>query len=166
MAKQRTSRAASDAVELTEGTDATRAQRWSRNNVGPWGAAAELGWSRAQGEREGKRARLRAQMSEESGRPMCGLLKGRGREEVAGERVVVGASTTRGMGERLGTRRGLMGGVHEAERERSCEKKRCRQVGPTEQRERERERVHGLAPTGGTRLSGTEGTRARARIWA
>jgi hypothetical protein len=35
---------------------------------------------------------------------------------VAGERVVVGASTTGDVGERLGKRRGLMGGVREAER--------------------------------------------------
>jgi hypothetical protein len=33
-------------------------------------------------------------MSGGSGRAVCGLLKGRGREKVAGERVVVGASTT------------------------------------------------------------------------
>jgi hypothetical protein len=57
--------------------------------------------------------------------------------------------------------------------EKECvraEKKRRRQVGPAEQRERERDthtqRERGLAPTGGTRLSGTEGTRARARGWA
>jgi hypothetical protein len=111
-------------------------------------------------------------MSGGSGRAMCGLLKGRGHEEVAGERAVVGASTVGDMSERLGTRRGLTGGVREAEGERecSCEKKRRRQVGPTEQRERERarERTCRLAPTGGTRLSGTEGTRAqaRARSWA
>jgi hypothetical protein len=33
---QRASRAAGDAAELTEGTDATRAQRWLRNGSGPW----------------------------------------------------------------------------------------------------------------------------------
>jgi hypothetical protein len=43
------------------------------------------------------------------------------------------------VGERLGTRRGLTSGGREAERERSREEKRCRQIGPTEQRERERE---------------------------
>jgi hypothetical protein len=68
------------------------------------------------------------------------------------------------MGERLGTRRGLTGGVREAERKSTrVGKKQCRQVGPTEQREREGERACGLAPTGGTRLSGTEGTQACAR---
>jgi hypothetical protein len=34
-ANQRASRAAGDAAELTEGTDATRAQRWSQNGGGP-----------------------------------------------------------------------------------------------------------------------------------
>jgi hypothetical protein len=36
-------------------------------------------------------------------------------------------------------------------------------VGPTEQREGERARERGLAPTGRARLSDTEGMRARAR---
>jgi hypothetical protein len=53
----------------------------------------ELGSSRAQGKRGGERARLRAQMSRGSGRVVCGLLKGRGLENMAGESAVVGAST-------------------------------------------------------------------------
>jgi hypothetical protein len=41
---------------------------------------------------------------------------------------------------------------------------RCRQVGPTEQRKREKERrERGLAPTGGVCLSGAPGAQARAR---
>jgi hypothetical protein len=65
------------------------------------------------------------------------------------------------------------------QREIECSRveKRRRHIGPTEQRERERERegerARGLAPTGRPRLSGTEGTQARAReaglngpIWA
>jgi hypothetical protein len=62
-------------------------------------------------------------MSGGSGRAVCGLLKGRGREEVAGEHVVVGTSMTRDVGERLGTRRGLTGGVREAERENARAKR-------------------------------------------
>jgi hypothetical protein len=42
------------------------------------------------------------------------------------------------------------------------EKERCRKIGPTEQREGERECARRLVPTGGARLSGTEDTRARA----
>jgi hypothetical protein len=71
-------------------------------------------WSRVQSERGGERAQLRAQMSR--GRWASGVrgLKGCGCEDVAGERVVVGASTGGGwVGDRLGKRRGLMGGVHE-----------------------------------------------------
>jgi hypothetical protein len=45
----------------------------------------------------------------ESGRAVCGLLKGRGRENVAGERAVVGASMAGGVGERLGTTEGADG---------------------------------------------------------
>jgi hypothetical protein len=56
-----------------------------------------------------------------------------------------------------------VGSARQRERKRSHEKKRRRLVGPTEQREREREEGRGLAPIGGTRLSGTEGTQARAR---
>jgi hypothetical protein len=65
-------------------------------------------------------------------------LKGRERAEVAGERADVG--------ERLGTADGW--GPRGRERASTCEKKQRRQVGPTEQREGERER-------GG----------ARARVW-
>jgi hypothetical protein len=62
-------------------------------------------------------------MSGGSGRAVCGLLKGRGREKVAGEHVVVGTSTAGNVSERLGKRRGLTGGVREAERESAREKR-------------------------------------------
>jgi hypothetical protein len=53
------------------------------------------------------------------------------------------------------------------ERERPQGKGTTRQIGPTEQRDRERVSMLGLAPTGGVRLSGTEDRRARARAgWA
>jgi hypothetical protein len=45
------------------------------------------------------------------------------------------------------------------EREDAGGKERGRQLGPTEQREREGVSALGLAPTGGARLSGTEGAR-------
>jgi hypothetical protein len=50
-------------------------------------------WLRAQGERGGERARLRAQVRGGSGRAGHGALKGRGRAEVAGDRAGVGTST-------------------------------------------------------------------------
>jgi hypothetical protein len=77
---------------------------------------------------------------------MCGLLKGLGREEVA-ENARSWAHPRRGnVGERLGTWKGLTGGVREAERESArAEKKRRRQIGPTEQRERKGARARGWA---------------------
>jgi hypothetical protein len=162
------SRVVGDAAELTKGTSATRAERRSRNDDGLRLAATGLGWSRAQGKRGGERARLRAQMSR--GKWVSGAwgLKGRGRAEGWPENARSWARPRRGnVGERLGTRRWLTGGVREAERKSAhVGKKRRRQVNPTEQREKEGERARGLAPTGGTRLSGTECTRARARSWA
>jgi hypothetical protein len=69
---------------------------------------------------------------------MCGLLKGLGREEVAGERAVVGASTTGERGREVRDVEGADGwGPRGRERESArAEKKRRRQIGPTEQRER------------------------------
>jgi hypothetical protein len=74
-----------------------------------FGERRRKAWLRAQGERGGERARLEAQMNGGNGRAVCGLLKGRGHENVTGERAVVGASTTRGVGERLGTAEGADG---------------------------------------------------------
>jgi hypothetical protein len=71
-------------------------------------------------------------------------LKGRGRVEVAGERTVMGASTAGNVGERLGTRRGLTGGVREAERKSTRVRKRngTDRVAPqSSERERGRESV-------------------------
>jgi hypothetical protein len=67
---------------------------------------------------------------------------------------------TRGRGREV--RDELTGGVGRTERERESEarmrKERRRQAWPTRQREGEGgEGMRGLAPTGGTRLSGTEG---------
>jgi hypothetical protein len=56
------------------------------------------------------------------------------------------------------------------ERERESgrgEKERRRHIGPIEQREGEKVSALGLAPIGGARLLGTDGTRAWARAgWA
>jgi hypothetical protein len=50
---------------------------------------------RVQGERGGERARLKAQVSRGKWVSWVWALKGRGREEVAGERADVGVSTAR-----------------------------------------------------------------------
>jgi hypothetical protein len=62
-------------------------------------------------------------------------------------------------------RDGLTGGVREAERE-SAFKKEKTQTGQPHRAVRGRERARESAPTGGVRLSGTEGARARVRDWA
>jgi hypothetical protein len=71
------------------------------------------------------------------------------------------------MGERLGTRRGLTGGVRKAKRKSVRVRRRngADRAAP-QSSEREGERACMLVPTGGTRLPGTEGTRARARASA
>jgi hypothetical protein len=92
-----------------------------------------------------------------------GAQKGRGHAEVAGDHAVMGASTTGDCGREVGDE--LTGGVDGTERERAARvrEEQRRQTWPTGQREREGERARGLAPTSGTRLSGTKGKRARAR---
>jgi hypothetical protein len=84
---------------------------------------------------------------------------------VAGDRAVVGASTAGDRGREVEDE--LTGGVGEIEREAgACARGRRRQAWPTGQRERGGERARSLAPTGGARLSGTEGARARVGGWA
>jgi hypothetical protein len=74
---------------------------------------------RAQSKRGGEGARLWAQVSR--GKWVGGArgLKGKGRAEVAGERVDIGASTARDMGRSQEVRDWLTGGVRETERERA-----------------------------------------------
>jgi hypothetical protein len=62
----------------------------------------ELVWSRAQGKRGGERVRLRAQVSEGKWASNMWFLKEHGLENVAGEHVILGASTARDVGGRLG----------------------------------------------------------------
>jgi hypothetical protein len=77
----------------------------------------------------------------------------------------VGASTARDRGREVEDE--LTGGVGETEREAGARARgRCRQAWPTGQRERRGERARCLALTGGARMSGTEGARARAGGWA
>jgi hypothetical protein len=77
---------------------------------------------------------------------------------MAGEHADVGASTVGDRG--LEARDELTGGVGRTEREASARARgRRRQTWPMGQRERGGERARGLAPTGGARLSSTEGAR-------
>jgi hypothetical protein len=98
-ANQRAYRVADGEAELTAATDGARARR--RSSV----SGGEVTWSRAQSERGGERVRLRAQASGGTGKWSSDvrLLKRHGLENMAGERAVVGASTTRDVGGRLGT---------------------------------------------------------------
>jgi hypothetical protein len=82
-------------AELTEATGATRARQRSQNGRRASVSCGGATWSRAQSERGGERAQLRAQMSRGRWASGVQVLKGRGREDVARERAVVGASTVR-----------------------------------------------------------------------
>jgi hypothetical protein len=103
----------------------------------------------------------------ERGKWASGARGSKGARTCGGGRRTRGRGRVRGEGRGREVGDGLTGGVHGTKRERVREREeRHRQIGPTEQREREREgeRARGLAPTGGTRLSGTES--ARAWGWA
>jgi hypothetical protein len=83
---------------------------------------------------------------------------------VAGERAVVGASTARDVGGRLGTN-GQVGFAGHRESERACERNSADKTGPLGTGRERRERARGRdRPTGGVRLSERAG--ARARAWA
>jgi hypothetical protein len=125
-------------------------------------AAVDGGWWRsslhAWAEREGERVWQGAQMSEgrwaSRARGLKGArTRGRGRRMHGHGRVHGGEI----VGERLGT--ADRWGRWDRERGRGG-KERRRQLGPTEHREGEGGSTHWLAPTGGARLSGTEGARA------
>jgi hypothetical protein len=94
---------------------------------------------------------------------VCGLLKGEGVREWP-KNARSWARPRRGRGREVREAEGLTGGIREAERALAR-----KETAPTGQPHRAaKKRARGLAPTGGTRLSGTEGTwaRARARSWA
>jgi hypothetical protein len=88
-AHRRVSQAADSKAELTVALDGARARRRPQNRqrstVGDGGALC----TRGQSEREGERVGQKAQMREERW-----AQKGCGGADVAGERAVVGASTT------------------------------------------------------------------------
>jgi hypothetical protein len=59
-----------------------------------------------------------------------------------------------------------VGSARQRESGHACERNDADRSAPqSSEREREGERARGLAPKGGTRLSGTEGTRVQARAW-
>jgi hypothetical protein len=161
----RVSQAANSKVELNMALDGARARRRPQNRQRSTTGSGGAPCTREQSEREGERVGQRAQMRE-----------GRWASRAWGSKGVRG----RGRGRRMHGR----GRVHDGEvvggradrwgrqdRERGSERargKQHRQVGPTEQREREREEVSALsfAPTGGARLLGIGGAHARARAGA
>jgi hypothetical protein len=79
-------------------------------------SGGEAAWIRAQREREGEGARLRAQMRR--GKWASGVWALKGTRACGGGRGTRGRGRVHGggVGERLGKRRGLTGGVHEEAR--------------------------------------------------
>jgi hypothetical protein len=84
----------------------------------------------------------------ESGRAVCGLLKGCRRENVVRERAVVGASTAGGMGERLGTAKGADGWGPRGSEGKSANRRSTLMERPTAQWERRGASARELAPIG------------------
>jgi hypothetical protein len=79
----------------------------------------------------------------------------------------VGATTAGERGREVRDAEGTDGwGPRGREKENACGEETSLIGWPLEQREREGERACMLAPTGGTRLLGTEGVRARAQARA
>jgi hypothetical protein len=120
---------------------------------------------RAQGEREGEGARLRAQMSR--GKWVSGVRALKGVRACGGGRETRGYGRVHGGSAREVRDGDLTGGVHGAARGdmRMHEKKRRRQIGPTgSERERERgvrrTRERGQSLAGAVHLSGDAGARA------
>ena len=107
---------------------------------------------------------MRVQMSRGKWASRAHGIKGQGRVEVARERVVVGASTAGERGREVRDAEGANGWGPRG-REKECARgKETALTGRPHRAARERERARGLAPIGGTRLSGTEGTQAQARV--
>jgi hypothetical protein len=158
------SQVADGEAKLTEATDRERARRRVQNGwrspmsggraclvacVGKErGRESSAEGSSERGEVGEQRAASKGARARERGR------RTRGRARVRGE----------GCGREVGD--GLTGGVREAERKSgcACEKNSADRLA-SQSSEREGERARGLALTGGTRLSCTEGARARARGW-
>jgi hypothetical protein len=101
-ANQRASRVDDGETELTAATNGAQARWRSQNGRRSSVSGSGATWSRPQSERGGERVRLRAQVSRGKWASAVRLLKWCGLENVAGERVVVGASTARDVSGRLG----------------------------------------------------------------
>jgi hypothetical protein len=103
-----------DAVELTKGTGATRAQRRSQNGRQTSVSGGEVVWCACRA-RKGRECSAEGANEQGNWASRVRSLKGRGCAEVAAERVDVGAFTAgtwaRGQGR-------LTGGVRGAKRER------------------------------------------------
>jgi hypothetical protein len=92
-AHRRVSRAADSEAELTVARDRARTQRWPQNGKRSTTGGGGALCTRGQSEREGERVWQRAQMSKGRLASRARAQKGRGRRDVAEERVDVGAST-------------------------------------------------------------------------
>jgi hypothetical protein len=163
-ANQRVSRVADGKAELTEATDGARARRRSQNGRQSTVGGGRVLWSRAQSEGEGERVWLRVQVS--GGRWASGAWGSKGARTCRGGRRSCGHGRVHDGGSWAGGwGRADKWGRRDRERESGA---RARGTTATNlahgaAREREGERARGLAPTSGTRLSGTKGKRARAR---
>jgi hypothetical protein len=99
------SRAADEEAELTEATSATETQRRLQNERRTTVSGGGASWARSQSEREGKGARLSAQLSREGRVSVGGLEKARAHGVVAIKCAIVGASMTEGARDSGGFRR-------------------------------------------------------------
>jgi hypothetical protein len=119
-------------------------------------------WSLAQSKRGGKRVRLRAQVS--GGKWVSGARGSKGVRTCGGGRRTCGRGRVHGEGCEREVGDGLTGGLGRIEREREAgvRAKGTAPIGLAHWAARGREGARRLAPTGETRLSGTEG----ARGWA
>jgi hypothetical protein len=136
------SRAADEEAELTEATSATETQRRLQNERRTTVSGGGASWARSQSEREGKGARLSAQLS------------GEGRVSVGGVQKRLGAwgrgQKTRGRGRVHGRERGRFGGTV--------------LTGGAHGTERDSERTSGWANERGLRII-ERGGRAREGSW-
>jgi hypothetical protein len=157
-AHRRVSRVAYDKAKLTVALDVARAQRWPWNRWWMSAGGVEALGSRGQSEREDEGAGQRAQMGEGRwarrawGLGRCRGTRSRGRVhdgEIMGERLETADRWGRRDRERGAGARGRTSADRSGPRDR--------------ERERERGAI-GLAPTGGTHLSGRGGARARAGL--
>jgi hypothetical protein len=160
-AHRRVSRVANGKAKLTVALDGARAQRRPRNRR--WTSASGGGALslRGQSEREGEGAGQRAQMGE--GRWASRARGSKGAQAHGCGRRSRGRGRVHG-GETVGERLETADRWGWRDRERGAGARGRTSADSSGPRDRERERgAIGLAPIGGTRLSGTGGARARAQ---